>query len=94
MAGVYPGIGALCMMARAKSGEVALRSILLALAILQTVAFGCDIAENCYLLKWIKNPVIGNDFELYHLVVAVKWVIALTGALVAIPLVFRKRKDV
>lgn len=93
MAGVYPGIASLCMMARAKSDSSIVKKILLAFALLQIVAWGCDIAENCYLLKWIKNPVIGNEFGLYHFIVFAKWGIALSGALIAIPLAIRKRKS-
>lgn len=92
MLGVYPGIAALCMMAREKSGSNFARKILLSLALLQVVAFGCDITENSYLLKWIKNPVIGNEFGLYHFIVAAKWMIALLAALIAIPMVCTKRK--
>ncbi len=92
MAGVYPGIAALCMMARDRSAGVLIRKILLAFALLQMVAWGCDIFENCYLLKWIKNPVIGNEFDFYHIIVYAKWGIALTGALFAIPIALRKRK--
>ena len=93
MAGVYPGIAALCMMAREKSGNSAVRKFLFVLALLQIVAWGCDIRENCYLLKWIKNPVIGNEFDLYHFIVFTKWGIALAGALIAIPLAVRMRKS-
>lgn len=92
MAGVYPGIAALCMIARGKITTGALRKILFVLALLQTVAWGADIAENAYLLKWIKNPVIGNEFEIYHFIVVLKWCIALTGALLAIPLAIRRRR--
>ena len=94
MAGVYPGIAALCMMAREKSVNSILKRIFFAFAALQLVAWGCDIAENCYLLKWIKNPVIGNEFGLYHFIVAAKWIIALTAVLVAIPFAIKKRKQV
>ena len=94
MAGVYPGIAALCMMAREKSTSSVLRKFLLVMAVLQIVAWGCDISENCYLLKWIKNPVIGKEFGLYHFIVFAKWGIALTGALIAIPLAVRKRKSI
>ncbi|MBC7872774.1 MAG: hypothetical protein H7Y01_02195 [Ferruginibacter sp.] len=94
MAGVYPGIAALCMIARDKLQRRSIKKILFALAALQTVAWGCDIAENCYLLKWIKHPVIGDEFNTYHLVVAVKWIIAVAGALLAIPLAIRRRRSV
>lgn len=92
MAGVYPGIAALCMMARLKSASSVLRKILFALAALQAIAWGCDIAENCYLLKWIKDPVIGNEFGMYQIIVWAKWIIALGAAFVSIPLAIRKRK--
>ena len=92
MAGVYPGIAALCMMAREKSPSLALKRMLFVLAALQTIAWGCDIAENCYLLTWMKDPVRKNDFEVYHFIVAAKWLIAITAALVAIPLVLKKRR--
>jgi len=92
MAGVYPGIAALCMMAREKSAHTGLKNGLLVMAFLQAIALGCDIAENYYLLSWIKNPVIGNEFSFFHPVVFAKWGIALTGALLAIPLSLNKRK--
>ena len=91
MAGVYPGITSLCMMVREKFASGRVRKILFLLAVLQLVAWGADIMENYYLLSWIKNPVIGNEFEMYHVVVAFKWIIALSGALLGIPLVLRKK---
>ena len=91
MAGLYPGIAALCMMARGKLGGAGIRKILLAFALFQIVAWGCDIYENYYLLKWAKTPVIGNEFGLYHFIVGAKWIIALAGALLAIPLALWKR---
>jgi hypothetical protein len=94
MAGVYPGIAALCMIARNKLGGKIARKILIAFAALQIVAWGCDIFENSCLLKWIKNPAIGNDFSTYHFIVYLKWFIAVAGALLAIPLAIRKRKVV
>lgn len=92
MAGVYPGIAALCMMARDRSAGALIRKILLVLALLQFLAWGCDIFENCYLLKWIKTPVIGNEFSFYHIIVYAKWGIAITGALLAIPVALVRRK--
>ncbi len=94
MAGVYPGITALCMMARNKSTGKILPKILFFFAALQMLAWGCDIFENYCLLKWIRDPVTGNDFRTYHIIVYLKWFIALTGALLAIPLALRKRKPV
>jgi hypothetical protein len=92
MAGVYPGIAALCMMAREKSGSNILKKILFLFALLQLLAWGCDVYENVCLLKWIKNPSIGNEFGLYHFAVAAKWIIALSAALLAIPLAIRRKK--
>lgn len=91
MAGVYPGIAALCMMARYKVKTGWLKKLLLALAAFQLVAFACDITENMFLLKWISNPAAINQFGLYHFVVFLKWGLALFAALMAIPLQFKKR---
>lgn len=91
MAGVYPGITSLCMMAREKIASCRVRKILFLLAVLQLFAWCADIMENYYLLTWIKKPVIGNEFEWYHVIVAAKWIIALAGALLSIPLVLRKK---
>lgn len=91
MAGIFPGIAALCMMASAKFKPGALKKLLCLLAILQLLAWGLDITENSYLLKWINNPQIGNEFGFFHFVVATKWIIALTGALVSIPILLFKK---
>lgn len=90
MAGVYPGIAALCMMAREKRMNKLVMKILLAAAILQIIALGCDIMENIYLLNWLETRVIGNEFSFFHWVVAIKWLLAISGALIAIPLVLKK----
>ncbi len=92
MAGVYPGIAALCMMARDKVRNKVVKRLLLMLACLQVLALGCDIAENSYLLTWLNKPVNGNEFKFYHIVVFSKWAIALAGALLAIPLAILRRK--
>jgi hypothetical protein len=84
MAGVYPGIACLCMMAREKVKSKTLKIILFLFASLQIVAWAFDITENYYLLKWLKIPMIGDEFGFYHVVVYSKWIIALTGALFAI----------
>lgn len=92
MAGVYPGIAALCMMARDKVKNKVVKRLLLMLACLQVVALGCDIAENRYLLTWLNKPVNGNEFQFYHIIVFIKWAIALAGALLAIPLAIIRKK--
>lgn len=90
MAGVYPGIAALCMMARYKVKAGWLKKLLLALAAFQLVAFACDITENMFLLKWVSNPAGVTQFGQYHLVVFLKWGLALFAALVSIPLQFKR----
>jgi len=84
MAGCYPAIACLCIMAREKVKSKNLKMILFLLASFQLGAWAFDITENYYLLKWLKNPVIGDEFGFYHIVVYSKWIIALTGALFAI----------
>ena len=89
MAGVYPGIACLCMMAAQKvksKNPIAIGSkkILFFLASIQLFAWAFDIIENYYLLKWLKQPMIGSEFGFYHVIVYSKWIIALAGALIAI----------
>jgi hypothetical protein len=84
MAGCYPGITCLCIMASAKAAGKNLKRILFILAFLQIFGWTFDVIENYYLLKWLKNPVIGDEFDFYHVIVYSKWIIALTGALFAI----------
>jgi len=84
MAGCYPGIACLCMMAMYKVKSQGLKRSLFILACLQLFAWSFDIIENFYLLKWLKQPIIGNEFSFYHGVVYSKWIIALAGALFAI----------
>lgn len=93
MAGVYHGIAALCMMARTKFKKIFIKNLLLIFAVLQALAWGCDIFENMYLFRWIKNPVIGDEFTAYHFIVAAKWIIALVSAFTAIPILLIKRKS-
>jgi hypothetical protein len=92
MAGVYPGIACLCMIARNRHRQQFWKRLLFSTALLQLLAWACDIGENYFLLKWIKAPVIGNDFQLYHSLVYIKWFLALSGILIAgIMLLFRRR---
>lgn len=94
MVGVFPGIAALCMMARGKLRSSLFNKMLSLLAVLQLAAWAGDIYENLSLIKWLKEPVIGNEFGLYHFIVAVKWIIALTGALVSgVVLLFLRKKN-
>ena len=93
MAGVYPGITSLCMVAREKLVSPLFKRILYVAAWLQLVAWAGDIIENYYLLSWIQEPVIGNEFGWYHLIVGTKWVIALAGVLLPIPFLLRSKKN-
>ena len=69
MAGCYPGIVCLCMLASKKTSRKSIKSILFTLAFLQIFGWTFDVVENYYLLKWLKDPVIGDEFGFYHLVV-------------------------
>ena len=95
MAGCYPGIACLCMMASAKVNSKNLKRILFILAFLQIFGWTFDVIENYYLLKWIKNPMISDEFGFYHVVVYSKWAIALTAVLIALSVyissLFRKK---
>jgi hypothetical protein len=51
---------------------------------LQIAAWACDIYENSQLLRWIDNPIIGNEVSRYHLIVSLKWILALVAALIGI----------
>ncbi len=93
MAGAYTGIASLCMMARYRVSSRFIRQLLQVLAVLQGLAFACDIRENLYLLSWLSEPVIGDDFGLYHTIVLLKWILALAGVFLSVPLQFRKRID-
>lgn len=83
MAGCYPGIASLCMVAAEKVRSKLIKRVLLLFAFLQLFAWAFDIIENYYLLKWLKQPAIGNEFGFYHVIVYCKWAIALIGALLA-----------
>jgi hypothetical protein len=91
MVGLYPGIACLCMMARNKWAGKNIRYLLVAMALLQPVAWICDIAENCFILKWIADPGTVSQFGLYHTVVYTKWLIALAGVLLALILLITGR---
>jgi len=91
MAGVYPGIISLCMMARKKTASPFLKRLLIIIAWFQLFAWSGDIIENYYLLSWIQEPVIGNELVLYHFIVGTKWVIALSGALLSVPLILIRK---
>ena len=45
------------------------RKLFFLLAACQMLAWAGDITENLYLLKWLKEPVIGDEFGRYHVIV-------------------------
>lgn len=92
MAGVFPGIAALCMLARQRVTAI-FRHLFLILALMQSVAWAGDIYENLSLLRWMKETAAGNEFYRYHVVVVTKWLIALIAALASGGvLLFKPRK--
>ena len=92
MAGIFPGIAAACMIARERLKKQWGIKLLFFLAALQTIAWVLDIKENWTLLAWVERPVI-SEFEVFHFIVATKWIIALTGALAAILVLLLNRRQ-
>ncbi len=91
MAGIFPCIGALCMLAVYRTRKSGVRKLLKVLAILQLAAWGLDIFENTQLLSWMKNPVIDeNSLNIFHLAVTVKWLISIVAVIIAVPFLFNK----
>jgi len=94
MAGIFPGSASLCMMARNKVISASWKKFFFILAAFQIAGWAGDITENLYLLKWVKQPVIGNEFGLYHFIVASKWIIGLLAVVFAVPvLITRSKKE-
>lgn len=93
MAGVYPGIAAICMLRGKKTSFLFLKRLLTIVACLQIVAWAFDVIENCYLLSWMQKPLIGNELGLFHCIVGVKWIIALCGIfLLPLSMLVRKKE--
>lgn len=92
MAGIFPGAACLCMMARNRLSSIPWRKFFFVLAAAQLLGWAGDITENLYLLRWLKRPVIGNEFGTYHLVVATKWTIGLLAVLFAVPVLLARLK--
>ena len=86
MTGIYPAIASACMLVRENMMSPGYRNLLFALAMVQPVAWAFDITENIFLLGWMDKPEIGDDFAMYHNIVAAKWLIALASVLCAIVL--------
>lgn len=93
MAGVYPGIAALCMMARKKVTSNAAKNLFLILALLQAAAWFFDIRENLYLLNWLNDTTItASAFDNYHQIVFSKWILALVAILLAVIMLLLPQK--
>ncbi|MBK6935789.1 MAG: hypothetical protein IPH18_02065 [Chitinophagaceae bacterium] len=92
MAGIFPGIASLSMLARKKYTSSILRKLLLITAFSQFVAWAFDITENLYLIKWTSGHEIGPDFSFYHAVVTSKWIIAIAGFMVGIFFLLKKQR--
>ena len=86
MAGCYPGIVCLCMMAAKRATSKTQIKALFILGFIQLIPWSFDIIENYLLLKWLKMPVIGDEFTFYRVIVYSKWVIAVSTALFAVSL--------
>lgn len=84
MAGCYPGMASLCMLAINKLKKPTLKKVLFILACLQLFAWSFDIIENLYLFKWLDDPRIDSEFLFYHFIVYSKWILALTATLVSV----------
>jgi hypothetical protein len=90
MAGVYPGVASLCIMAAQKLKKSVLKKWLIILGILQMAAWIFDILENYFLIKWLKNPIIESGFTQYHIFVTLKWIIVLTGLIFGVFFMLKK----
>jgi hypothetical protein len=92
MAGIYPCISSLCMMGREKIRAGGLKIFLFVLASAQWLAWILDSIENYFLFKWIHDPVLIDNPGLFHSLVIIKWILALSGVLVGITVFLLKRK--
>jgi hypothetical protein len=81
MAGCFPGIALLCLLARRHVKAKFLKGMLVAGALAQAFAWGFDIYENTSLLSWLQDPVNSERFRIYRLLVQLKWILALAGVL-------------
>jgi len=93
MAGVFPGLACLCMMAREITGNKLVQSLLLLFGFLQFFAWGFDIYENLNLIKWLNAPATVDGIDLFHLLVRLKFLFAFVALLVSLVtfLFFRKK---
>lgn len=92
MAGVFPLIASLNMMARQKHAGLFIRKILLGAAITQLLAWLLDIIENTCMLRWLHGEAVGSQFGIFHFVVATKWLLAVSGAILAVYFLLKKSR--
>lgn len=92
MAGIFPAIASINMMARRKQTGNFVRKLLLAISIAQILAWSFDITENSYLLRWLQGQSIGTDFGLFHFFVFTKWILAIIGFLTGLVFLFKKSR--
>ena len=92
MAGVFPLIASLNMMARQKQTGRLIRILLLIAAFAQLLAWVLDIIENSFMLKWLHGQPVGTEFGLFHFVVATKWLLAISGLLMGMFFLLKKSK--
>jgi hypothetical protein len=93
MAGCFPGIACLCMLAAEKVRTGTVRKILILLAFLQVIAWAFDIIENCMLLQWLRLSTVNTSLSLFHFFVYTKWLIALTGVITAVTYLIIYRRN-
>ena len=93
MMGCFPGIAALCMIVFHRSGSDLWKRILMTLAVLQVIAWACDVAENIMLIRWLSETSVRHSMSLFRFLVFTKWIIAVTGFLVAIVGLMLRRKN-
>ena len=83
MAGVFPGTAAICMVTREKIEKKIIRAILFTIACLQLAAWSFDIYENTRLIKWMNDTATIDNIDLYHLLVRLKFTIAISGIIIS-----------
>jgi hypothetical protein len=95
MAGIFPFIASLCMLASHRTNNRRIRNALVILGSCQLVAWGLDIFENSRLLLWMKEPSITeNELRIFHLAVAAKWIISVTGIILASGVLLLRKKAI
>lgn len=89
MAGTYPSIALLCILIGNKTGYG--QYFFWLVAFLQLFAWIFDILENIYCLQKLRHPVVSDNaqiFRRYTFNVYAKFLIAITGLAITLPLAF------